>query len=73
VINDSTKPRCKTCDNEIEWVDCYNCDYGEIDMFDTDPNWYDGIEIFNDIIDRVPGLKLVVHSSWRDLLECTRL
>jgi hypothetical protein len=35
---------CKKCGCDLVWVDCYNCNEGEIDMFDTDPNWYDGVD-----------------------------
>lgn len=35
------RKRCQVCSCELEWVDCYNCDDGEVDGYEEDPLWFD--------------------------------
>lgn len=32
---------CSTCERELEWVECEQCEDGQIDVYDSDPMWYD--------------------------------
>lgn len=39
---DDCEPSCTKCGSSVLWEDCWNCGGdGELDVYETDPLWYD--------------------------------